>query len=136
MKYFHPLHASTQTQVDHCAPTILVRAQHDSQELLVFLLNGLHEDLNLVKQKPDINMTVKTEGKDDKVREPPAVPFLSACMIMGVIDFMVGKCLCFQDIAEESWHKYLQRNQSVIVRVFQGQLKSTITCPACKLVRN
>ena len=39
-----------------------------------------------------------------------------------------------QDIAEESWHKYLQRNQSVIVRVFQGQLKSTLICPACKLV--
>ena len=40
-----------------------------------------------------------------------------------------------QDIAEESWHKYLQRNQSVIVRVFQGQLKSTLICPKCKLVR-
>ena len=44
----------------------------------MFLLNGLHEDLNLVKQKPDINMTVKTEGKDDEVSEPPAVPFFSA----------------------------------------------------------
>jgi len=40
-----------------------------------------------------------------------------------------------QDIAEESWHKYLQRNQSVIVRVFQGQLKSTLICPKCSLVR-
>ena len=40
-----------------------------------------------------------------------------------------------QDIAEESWHKYLHRNQSVIVRVFQGQLKSTLICPKCKLVR-
>jgi len=39
-----------------------------------------------------------------------------------------------QDIAEESWHKYLQRNQSVIVRVFQGQLKSTLICPKCNLV--
>jgi len=40
-----------------------------------------------------------------------------------------------QDIAEESWHKYLLRNQSVIVRVFQGQLKSTLICPDCNLVR-
>jgi len=41
----------------------------------------------------------------------------------------------FQDIAEESWHKYLQWNQSVIMRVFQGQLKSTRICPKCNLVR-
>lgn len=29
-------------------------AQHDSHELLVFLLDGLHEDLNRVKDKPYI----------------------------------------------------------------------------------
>ena len=28
--------------------------------------------------------------------------------------------------------KYLLRNQSVIVREFQGQLKSTLVCPQCK----
>ena len=28
--------------------------------------------------------------------------------------------------------KYLLRNQSVIVREFQGQLKSTLVCPKCK----
>ena len=27
--------------------------------------------------------------------------------------------------------KYLLRNQSVIVREFQGQLKSTLVCPVC-----
>lgn len=37
-----------------------------------------------------------------------------------------------QEIAEETWMKYLLRNQSVIVREFQGQLKSTLVCPACK----
>ena len=43
-------------------------AQHDSQELLAFLLDGLHEDLNLVKEKPYVDMTVKTEGREDKVK--------------------------------------------------------------------
>ena len=43
-------------------------AQHDSQELLAFLLDGLHEDLNLVKEKPYVDMTVETEGRSDKVR--------------------------------------------------------------------
>ena len=36
-----------------------------------------------------------------------------------------------QEIAEETWMKYLLRNQSVIVREFQGQLKSTLVCPDC-----
>ena len=42
-------------------------AEHDSQKLLAFLLDGLHEDLNLVKEKPYVDMTVKTEGREDKV---------------------------------------------------------------------
>ena len=40
-------------------------------------------------------------------------------------------CLPIQEIAEETWMKYLLRNQSVIVREFQGQLKSTLVCPRC-----
>ena len=40
-----------------------------------------------------------------------------------------------QDIADEAWYKYLQRNQSVVVKVFQGQLKSTLVCPQCSKVR-
>lgn len=37
--------------------------QHDSQELLTFLLDGLHEDLNRIKQKP------YTQINDDSERE-------------------------------------------------------------------
>lgn len=44
-------------------------AQHDSQELLAFLLDGLHEDLNLVREKPYVDMTVKTDDRSDKVRD-------------------------------------------------------------------
>ena len=49
------------------APQFVGYAQHDSQELLAFLLDGLHEDLNLVKKKPYVDMTVETEGRSDKV---------------------------------------------------------------------
>jgi len=38
--------------------------QHDSQELLAFLLDGLHEDLNRVKQKPYREMS-EQEGRSD-----------------------------------------------------------------------
>lgn len=89
------------TQVGRYAPQFVGYAQHDSQELLAFLLDGLHEDLNLVREKPYVDMTVNTEGRSDK------------------------------EVAEETWLKYMLRNQSVIVRLFQGQLKSTLNCPDC-----
>ena len=65
-------------------------------------------------------MTVKTEGREDKVSN-----FMTSSML----------CSCpanFQEIAEETWMKYLLRNKSVVVREFQGQLKSTLVCPDCK----
>ena len=46
--------------------------------------------------------------------------------------YVVGCLIHLQEIAEETWMKYLLRNQSVIVREFQGQLKSTLVCPNCK----
>ncbi len=39
-----------------------------------------------------------------------------------------------QDIADETWLKYMMRNQSIVVRLFQGQLKSTLVCPLCSKV--
>ena len=39
-----------------------------------------------------------------------------------------------KDIAKETWEKYLLRNRSVIVNLFQGQLKSTLVCPDCEKV--
>ncbi|KAK7476332.1 hypothetical protein BaRGS_00032450, partial [Batillaria attramentaria] len=41
-------------------------AQHDSQEFLAFLLDGLHEDLNRVQDKP-YTATVDSDGRPDEV---------------------------------------------------------------------
>ena len=134
-KFFLP---PPQTQVGQYAPKFVGNAQHDSQELLAFLLNSLHEDLNLVRQKPYVDMTVKTKDRADNVRR---VCVCVSCRTVSPQDVDLSPSLLssppspsHQDVAQESWHKYLQRNQSVIVRVFQGQLKSTLVCPACKLV--
>ena len=62
-----PPSLTLQTQVGRYAPQFVGYAQHDSQELLAFLLDGLHEDLNLVREKPYVDMTVKAEGRSDKV---------------------------------------------------------------------
>ncbi|XP_004345237.1 ubiquitin carboxyl-terminal hydrolase [Capsaspora owczarzaki ATCC 30864] len=85
------------------APQFNGYQQHDSQELLAFLLDGLHEDLNRVTKKPYI------EAKDANGR-PDA------------------------EVADEMWHMHKQRNDSIIVDLFQGQFKSTLVCPVCDRV--
>jgi ubiquitin carboxyl-terminal hydrolase 4/11/15 len=52
--------------VGRFAPQFLGYQQHDSQELLTFLLHGLHEDLNRIKKKPYIELQ-DSSGRPDKV---------------------------------------------------------------------
>jgi ubiquitin C-terminal hydrolase len=35
-------------------------------------------------------------------------------------------------VAQQAWKTHLQRNNSIIVDFFQGQLKSSVTCTTCK----
>lgn len=55
-----------QTKVGHFASQFLGYQQHDSQELLSFLLDGLHEDLNRVKNKEYIELK-DADGRPDQV---------------------------------------------------------------------
>ncbi|XP_041347481.1 ubiquitin carboxyl-terminal hydrolase 19-like [Gigantopelta aegis] len=41
-------------------------AQHDAQEFMAFVLDGLHEDLNRVRKKP-YTETIDSDGRQDKV---------------------------------------------------------------------
>ncbi|XP_069693943.1 ubiquitin carboxyl-terminal hydrolase 15-like isoform X2 [Periplaneta americana] len=52
-------------QVGRYAPQFSGYQQHDSQELLTFLLDGLHEDLNRIKKKPYIELQ-DSSGRPDK----------------------------------------------------------------------
>lgn len=90
--------------VNRFAPQFSGFAHHDCQELMAFLLDGLHEDLNRVKVKPYIEM------KNDPERRPDEI------------------------VAAESWTNYKRRNDSIIVDTFHAQLKSTLVCPECNLV--
>lgn len=42
-------------------------AQHDAQEFMAFLLDGLHEDLNRIQNKP-YTETVDSDGRPDEVK--------------------------------------------------------------------
>lgn len=69
--------------------------QQDAQELLLFVLDGLHEGTNRVLEKP----YVMIEDSNDR---PDSVVF------------------------KEHWGIFLQRNQSIIVDVFMGMMKSSL----------
>jgi ubiquitin C-terminal hydrolase len=75
--------------------------QHDAQELLNFVLDGLHEDVNRVKKKPYV------EDEDCKGRTDAV-------------------------FSRVSWDKYKLRNDSRVLDLFMGQLKSTLVCPRCQ----
>lgn len=70
---------------------------------MAFLLDGLHEDLNRIYDKPYLEER-ESDGRPDRV------------------------------VAEEAWADYKKRNDSVIVDLFHGQLKSTVVCPVCQKV--
>lgn len=74
--------------------------QHDAQEFVATILDGIHEDLNHVSEKKVHDEHVYT-GNNDK------------------------------DDAQESWDSHLERNRSMIVDMFHGQLRNRCECTAC-----
>lgn len=79
-------------------------SQHDSQELLSRLLDGLHEDLNLIQKKPYIEDTDCTDKDDSPAK------------------------------AREFWVNFMRRNFSKIFQLFYGQFRAEIKCPECQYV--
>jgi ubiquitin C-terminal hydrolase len=94
------------------APRFAGSAQHDSQEFLAYLLDGLHEDLNRIQGRAPYVST--PDYCDDNYDDDDDRRHL----IDGV----------------ESWDAYQQRNSSLIVDSFYGQFKSTCVCPLCERV--
>lgn len=86
------------------APQFSGYAQHDCQELMAFLLDGLHEDFNRIREKPYIELKTDVDRRPDHI------------------------------VAQESWDNYKKRNDSIIVDTFHGLLKSTLVCPDCELI--
>ncbi|KAL4920100.1 hypothetical protein BDW62DRAFT_177609 [Aspergillus aurantiobrunneus] len=83
--------------------------QQDSQEFLLFLLDGLQEDLNRIQKKPYIE---KPDSTDEMVHNKEAL----------------------KEFADKCWDIYKARNDSVVTDLFAGMYKSTLICPACDKV--
>jgi len=86
------------------APRFAGTSQQDSQEFLAFLLDGLHEDLNRIKNPPYIEKADVTHEHDLNVA------------------------------AADAWDSHCKRNQSIVMDTFYGQFKSTCVCPNCKKI--
>lgn len=82
------------------APRFAGCLQHDAQEFLAYLLDGLHEDLNRIKKPPYVEM-------------PDADSHGANMAVAGA----------------EAWECHLQRNDSLVMDTFYGQFKSTCVCP-------
>uniref|UniRef100_A0A914XR81 ubiquitinyl hydrolase 1 n=1 Tax=Plectus sambesii TaxID=2011161 RepID=A0A914XR81_9BILA len=86
--------------VNRHVQTFKERAQHDCQEFLAFLLDGLHEDLNRVHSKPYATLK-DSDGRPD------------------------------DEVAKEAWDLHVARDQSIVMDLFSGMLKSCVTCKQC-----
>ena len=83
------------------APMFANFGQHDAQECLRFLLDGLHEDLNRIRHK---------------------VPYEELKDIKGETDI---------EKSDRWWSHYRARNDSAVSDIFSGQLRSAVVCAAC-----
>ena len=75
--------------------------QQDSQEFLSILLDQLHEDLNRITNKPYIELLEKQPYEDDMTA------------------------------SKRWWDLHKKREDSIIIDLFNGQLKSETTCQVC-----
>mmetsp|Transcript_11852 Transcript_11852/g.18205 ORF Transcript_11852/g.18205 Transcript_11852/m.18205 type:complete len:477 (+) Transcript_11852:224-1654(+) len=92
------------SSIGQFAPQFEGYEQQDAQELLAFLLDGIHEDLNRVITKPYVEEK-DFDGTNDE-----------------------GDAII-------SWSNYLLRNKSIVVDLFQGQLKNTMICRNNKIIQ-
>ena len=86
-----------------CSAKFEGNEQEDAHEFISYLLDVFHEDLNRVKEKPNNSNLIPYKNKHISEEDK------------SIID----------------WNNFLKRNQSVLIDLFYGQLKSCVTCPNC-----
>ena len=91
------------TFTSHCK-LFANNSQHDSHEMLIYLLEKLHEDLNRNKEKVYIELNEKGENETDI------------------------------EASNRWWETHQKRDNSIINDLFSGQYKNTVRCPFCERI--
>ncbi|KAJ3743823.1 hypothetical protein DFH05DRAFT_1253494 [Lentinula detonsa] len=81
-------------------------SQHDSQEFLSFLLDGIHEDTNRIMTRKPITRTPEEEERLENLPQ--------------------------QIAGEYEWQVWRQSNDSIIVDFFQGMFRNQLRCMKCE----
>jgi len=100
-KYTVVAPSSFKQAIGEFAPQFSGYNQQDSQELLSFLVDGLHEDLNRLKKKEYDPNPLESKGKTDT------------------------------ELAKLSWDKHKKRHDSAILDHMGGMFRSKVVCPVC-----
>ena len=96
-----------------CAPQFNGFQQQDAQELLAFVLDGLHEDLNRLAPPP-------SPSPPSIPRLPPSLPSRVKEKAYRELNDSDGRP--DEVVASEAWDYHLSRNQSIVVDLFHGQV--------------
>ena len=98
------------TLVQH-APRFGGREQHDTQELIVALLDGIHEEINEKNNSPVTTNSSSSSSSNGRRRTRKKITASS-----------------------RSWERHTSSNRSVIVDMFHGQYESAVQCVRCNVV--
>ena len=111
------------------APRFGGGAQHDAQELLAFLLDGLHEDVNRVK----VGQGRGRERGRGGGRGPPSTPTTLSLLPQAKPYTELPPAAGRPDavVAAEAWAAVSARDASAVADAFRGLLRSALACPAC-----
>ncbi|UXI20812.1 hypothetical protein NH340_JMT06754 [Sarcoptes scabiei] len=104
-------------------------SQNDAHELMSFLLDAIHEDLNNHFPSSPNDQNNNYNNNDDGDDE-------------AMFDLDINECDSEQKYSEvsrlvkskadKSWNQYRSHNNSFIIDLFGGQFKSRLTCHQCK----